>query len=68
MACIDGDDKTTMPGVPVDPLSINELALLPLNPILLLLRVLPSFRNSLFRLMTGVSEKGKAIFIVSVLR
>ena len=57
-----------MPGVPVDPLSINELALLPLNPILLLLRVLPSFRNSLFRFMTGVSEKGKAIVVVSVLR
>ena len=52
---------------PFEPLSIRELALLPRSPMLLLRRVLPSLRNSLFRLMTGVSENGRAIFVVSVL-
>ena len=53
------------------PFSINELALLPLIPTLLL-RFPPTplalaVRIALFLLMTGVSEKGKAILVSSAL-
>lgn len=50
---------------PLDmPLSINELALLPRMPVLLLrCPSLLAFRISLFRLITGVSAKGSMILV-----
>lgn len=51
--------------LPLDlPVSINELALLPLIP-RLLLRVAFVFLISLFRRIIGVSANGKAIFVAS---
>jgi len=47
------------------PVSIKELALRPRSPKLLLLSPLPLFpsRIALFRLITGVSANGSAIFV-----